>query len=501
MKSLKTITLIISYTILIAALTAFGYGIYFMFDSNHSLAIILLLVLYFTSLIFTIALFVQTRHNAAKISWVIILAIIPVLGHLIFLFFGRRYSKRKELNVYRQKQTFTFERLDQKASKFIEDESVSEIFQKQSSMSARGIYPADFEIYNRGNKAFEELFKDIKSAKKFIHLHYYIVKPGEIFEQFKSLLIEKASQGVEIRMIIDDFGRWALPWHMIKELKDHGIQISIFGKVRFPFIGSKNGYRTHRKMAIIDGKSIHFGGLNIGDEYANLSKRYGLWLDAQTKMTGKAVRSHSLLFIDDWKMLTDIQLNPAMYLLEGSGGSSTSVLVEDSPEVKTAVLKNSLLSWIYSAKKSITISTPYFIPTNEIIVALKTASLSGVDVKIYIPGKPDKKTVLVASHYWAYELMKFGVKFYKTNDILLHSKIGVFDGKYGYVGSANIDMRSLYSQFEALSLVAGPVVNELISVFKHYDQLSTPLAMESVKTNKITSRILRLYANIFSPIM
>ena len=197
--------------------------------------------------------------------------------------------------------------------------------------------------------------------------------------------------------------------------------------------------------------------------------------------------------------MTNKSLNIEKHLNETEVGKSKSILVEDSPEIKDPILQDSLVSWILNAKKSIKIVSPYFIPTEEIIAALRTASLSGVKVTIYMPGKPDKKLVLVASMSYAEILSKYGIKFKVAKNILVHSKLGIFDDKYAYFGTANIDNRSLYSQFEILNLVSGPIVKDIQNLISEYDKLSEVYTFR--KTLKIKGRFLRIVMKIFAPLM
>ena len=491
---MKYLNYLFWYVIGIVFLIGLGYGFYYMYDSGMSVSVVMIIALYSVSVLFNLLIFAQIRHAEAKLSWIIVMTILPVFGHIIFIIFGKRYRGRMSRQNYLSKKTFKHEVLTH-------DKNISTIMKKQSNISKRGVYKANIELYDNGHEGFEKLFEDIKSAEKFIHIHYYIIKPGEIYEHFKSLLIEKAKQGVEVRFIVDDFGRWAMPWYEIKELRKAGIQVGIFGKVFFPFVGSENGYRTHRKMVLIDGTRIHTGGVNIADEYANLNKSFGLWVDFQTTITGEAVRSYSLLFIDDWKIVTEEELDIKKYLVKTTGGKSRSILVEDSPENVEPILENSLVSWIINAKKSITLSTPYFVPSNEIMSALKTAAQSGVKVTIYIPGKPDKKSVLIVSRYRAEELIEHGVVFKETQNILVHSKIGIFDNKYAYLGTANLDLRSLYSQFELLNLVEGPIVGKVNKLFKYYDEFSKDIEIHVHKSNSFKKLIVRIGVFIFSPLM
>ena len=468
-----------------------------MVDSGVGVWLVTLISIYIISVVFSLFLFTQRRHDAAKLSWLLIMIALPIFGHIIFFAFGRRYSGREHQVTYLNKDNFKYEKLgvNKKASK-----SVQDTLMKQQAVSKRGIYDGDYEVFKSGVTAYETLFTDLKKAKKFIHIEMYIFHQGEIYDEFKSIVIEMAKKGVEVKIVVDDFGRWAMPWYEIKELEKRGITVKIFNKVRFPFISSDDGFRNHRKMFIIDGVIAHTGGMNIGDEYASLDKKYGEWIDFQCKVTGKAVRSISLLFLSDWERITKTKLDYNKYLLEKPGGSSQSVLIEDSPETFEPILSESIVSWISRAKKEITLVTPYFIPTPTIFDAIKRAAQSGVDVTIYIPGKSDKNYVMLATMFWVKEISKYGVKFRIMNETIIHSKIGVFDKEIAFFGSSNLDMRSSFSQFEFIMLVSGKVVNDINKTIDSYKVSSRFVTEADYKTSWIKGKIVRTYVTIFSPV-
>ena len=494
---MKFITTALWWSIGLLILVGLGYGFFYMVDSGVGVWLVTLISIYIISVVFSLFLFTQRRHDTAKLSWLMIMIMIPIFGHILFFAFGRRFSGRENQITYLNKENFKHEKLG--ANNKV-DKNVKDILMKQQMVSKRGIYDGDFEVFKNGIDAYERLFIDLKKAKKFIHIEMYIFHQGEIYDEFKSIVIEMAKKGVEVRIVVDDFGRWAMPWYEIKELEKMGINVKIFNKVRFPFISSDDGFRNHRKMFIIDGVIAHTGGMNIGDEYASLDKKYGEWIDFQCKVTGKAVRSISLLFIGDWERLTGKKLSYNKYLLEKSGGSSQAILIEDSPETFESILSDSIVSWISKAKKEITLVTPYFIPTPTIFDAIKRAAQSGVDVTIYIPGKADKNYVMLATMFWAKEISRYGVKFRIMNETIIHSKIGVFDKQTAYFGSSNIDMRSSFSQFEFIMLVSGKAVSDINNTIDTYRLSSKEVTQTDYKTSWIKGKIIRTYVTIFSPV-
>ena len=415
----------------------------------------------------------------------------PIVGHLIFLIFGKIYYKRQDLQSYHQRKTFAFEIFKPEKNRLLQD---------HSRISKRGVYNADFTFFEDGNEAFTNLFNAIARAQNHIHMHWYIIKSGEIYDQWKDLIINKAKAGVEVRLIVDSFGSWALPYWEIKELRAGGVEIQFFEKVYFPFIHSPNVYRTHRKVVIVDGVSVFIGGINIGDEYASLSHWYGRWLDLQARITGEAVRSHALLFIEDWKQITGQWLDPQKYLRADPSGDNRTVLIEDSPEIQQNIAHDTILNLILNARQSITITTPYFVLTQTIIDALRLADQKGIIIKIFVPGLHDKILALKTSYYYIYSLLDTNIKFYKTKSTFLHTKAGIFDDSICYFGTINLDKRSFYSQLEAFNLFYGPATKKLAQVIKGYEKITTKID-KPPRFWKYQKWILKFFVNIFSPLI
>ena len=204
---------IIWYFIGIAFLLVVGYLFYIMYQQVNSIFLVEIVALYSVSSFFNLILFSQNRHAGAKLSWIIVMTLLPIFGHIIFVIFGQRYSKRISIEKYQQRETFKYEK---------NGVSGLDIQNKQTKISNRNLYQANMKLHKTGAEGFKALFKDLESAKSFIHLQYYIIKPGEIYEHLKQILIKKVKEGVKVRFIIDDFGRWGMPWYEIKDLREKG---------------------------------------------------------------------------------------------------------------------------------------------------------------------------------------------------------------------------------------------------------------------------------------
>ena len=204
--NMKYIKYFLGYLFLVSLVTGVGYGMYILYDYGYSMSVIILLSLYVVNFSTTLVIFVQYRHSGAKLSWLLAMAMFPLLGHLLFFVFGLRYKNREELKKYRSRKNFKYENYNPYNLIHV-DEKYRDVFKRQSHITQRGVYKADIKLYKTGDCGYDALFEDLSKAKKFIHMHYYIIKPGEIYEQFKNILIKRAKAGVKIRLIVDDFGR------------------------------------------------------------------------------------------------------------------------------------------------------------------------------------------------------------------------------------------------------------------------------------------------------
>lgn len=466
-----------------------------------SITLILLIATYVLNIIAGFMLFASNRESYSKLSWFILIIIFPIVGAFFFFIFGIRFRGRMSDAKYQELYSSTYSK--QKNDSLINmNTTIKRSMNEISIASKRAILSCDIEIIDNGGEAYRQIFNDMRNAKKFIHAHYYIFKEGDIFEEFKSILISKVKEGVEVRLIIDDFGHWALPWYELANLKKIGIEVAVWAKVHFPFISGENGYRTHRKLMIIDGEKVFVGGVNISDEYANLSKKYGYWYDMQTKIQGHGARSYCLLFINDWYFMGNKKISIAKYApYAGDQDGSHLIMIESGPDNLMSKSLDAITKLIMSARSSIYLTTPYFIPNKGLINALRAAASIGVDIKIIIPDLIDKKNVMLITHYYARQLQGYGVKFYTINDAFMHTKLGIFDGKIAYTGTLNLDIRSFYQQFEVINIVSGKAVITLNKLFETYIEYSTPKIFKVIQNQKLHNRAYTVLVRIFAPLM
>ncbi|MGL5617912.1 MAG: cardiolipin synthase [Metamycoplasmataceae bacterium] len=463
--------------------------------------ILAIIIFYAVNIIMSVWIFSKERNYETKLSWLIFIIIAPVLGHIIFLFLGRKnVFQESKLEYEKCYKSFANEKIKIDYHK----DKLSNLEKKMSSLIMRNWKNSSFEIYKHGFEAYESLFKDIKNAKHHIHIEMYIMKQSETYDQFKSILIKKANEGIKIKILIDDFGKWAFNDNELDEMKEAGISIVIFNKIRFPFLNIKQTFRLHRKAVIIDGNIVHTGGINISDEYFSYNKKFGYWVDINARVTGDLCNDFSQLFLYSWFQITNKRLNSETYITKQKNKNinSKALFLEEGPNVKEYFLEKSLMHSISFSSKRIRFATPYFIPSKKILEQLQFALLEGVEVEIFIPGKADKKMILEATHHYLNDLILNGAKVYEINDMFLHSKIGTFDNTLGYLGTINLDMRSLYSNYESLSYITGEAVSNLDAIFDDYKKYANLVIPKNKKKGRSILYLINIFlVRLLSPLM
>ncbi len=410
--------------------------------------------------VLALMIFMSNKNHNAKISWLIAIITFPIVGHFLYIFSGLNFNNRKYHRLvekhFIENEIIDFEDEQKWFLKNNDDVEIKRIVKFISTITNNYIHNnSTIKFIDDGNEKYNLLFKHLRNAKNFIHIEYYLIHDGDIFRELKSILIEKANQGLEIRILLDDMGLMAFPTKHIFDLKKVGIKIARQNKLYFPFLTSAQNYRNHRKIVIIDNEVAFFGGMNVGDEYISKSKKFGYWRDSHYIVTGTIIRSLAILFAKDWVRWTKELLIDNKYLIAMPTGNEdgNTLLIPSGPNDKHFTMKNILLKLINSANKSILITTPYFSPDSDIIEALKNSAMSGVEIKILIPGKADKQLVYFMTKIKASELIEYGAKIYYYKNTFVHKKTFVFDHKFAIVGSINLDHRALFLNFELSAFV------------------------------------------------
>jgi len=306
-----------------------------------------------------------------------------------------------------------------------------------------------------GSKAFPSMMKAIEEAKDFVHLEFYRFDIDETGNSFRFALMDKARAGVEVRIIMDDVGSWSFKSRYIKEMRSAGVKIYPFMPVRFPWLTNKLNYRNHRKILVVDGTVGFMGGLNIADKYMHGLADLGPWRDTHIEIRGEAVAAMNAVFLTDWYFVSGEVLTgiPKYFRQEKTGTDCWIQIASSGPDSDWATIMQVHFSAIATAKTCIYISTPYFSPNESILTALKTAALSGVDVRLILPGKSDSVIGNWNSRSYIEELLEAGVRIYLYSSGFNHSKYILVDSIFASIGSVNVDMRSFDLNFEITALV------------------------------------------------
>lgn len=470
-----------------------------------SVAYILIFIL---NIIFVIVIISENRNPVRSIAWITVLTMIPIVGFIFYLFFGREQRSQKMIS---RKGKRKLQRLvtnnisiNEKEISSLSPSIIQQLVLGNRLTGAMVTLNNGITVYTSGKDKFNDLFNDIKNAKSFIHLQYYIIEDDTIGRELKKLLIEKALQGIEIRVLYDDVGCWS--WRekkFFKEMTDAGIEAKPFFKVTFPQLANKLNYRNHRKIAIIDGITGYIGGMNIADRYIDGGK-FGKWRDTHIRIKGEAVNELQSIFLVDWNFTTKELLSKQSYFpkINKQEKGATIQLLTSGPLDEHKAIALTFLKMISAAKKRIYLQTPYFLPNSEMSKALKIAALSGVDVRVMIPERSDSKLLQYATNSYITEMLKAGIKIYMYKGGFLHSKSLLIDNEITSIGSTNFDLRSFEQNFEINAFIFDKDFNEEnANIFMQDIKSSVKITLKSWSKRSFFSKIHESLSRLFSPVL
>lgn len=474
---------------------------------------VLISIIYLSLLVISCSIiFLERKRPEKTIAWLSIFIFLPPLGIFLYIFIGRNWKRRRLSDERTLRELRGLVKPILRKDKYKKFASLVNLITNNSECPV--FYNNNIRIYKDGNEKFLEFKEDLRNAKQNIHLEYYIVNSDEIGNEIKDILIDKAKEGVKVRFIVDKMGSAHTKKRYIDEMKSNGVDIEIYSYFLAPFlrfINTQINYRNHRKIAVIDGKIGYIGGINIGDEYLGKGK-LGYWRDTTLRIEGEAALGLQGFFLDDY---FDIKrVNKSSMTLPKDIKSlfpntheryeeSLVQLVKSGPNSEYPNIMHAIIKMITMATKKIYITTPYFVPSESIMEALKIAIISGVDVRILFPGKPDHWIVYYASRTYLYELLKCGAKvyFYKE-DSFIHSKVMTIDGAFGTVGSANMDIRSFELNHEANAIIYDEII--IGELDKQFFEDIKKSRVVSINELELCSRKVRIYeglARIFSALL
>ena len=403
-------------------------------------------------IIVMVRVLMDNRQPAKTMAWMLVLTFIPMLGSILYFFFGQTTRKERKIWQYSMDQLTKhsmLEFVEQKRLHLpIEYRELIKLFMNQNWVLP--FKNNETEIYTSGYEFFPSLLMEIGKAEHHIHLDTFIIASDPLGQIVADALIDKARQGVEVRVIYDDVGSWKTKNRFFERMRAEGIEVYPFMPVRFPIFTSKVNYRNHRKICVIDGEVGFIGGMNVAKRYIKGIKKLA-WRDTHVKITGAAVYGLQRAFLVDWffvsrELITDHVYYPASKVAEND---SLIQIVTSSPTSLWPEIEQGYVRVLASAKRYVYMETPYFLPTDPILFAMRTAALSGVDVRLMIPYETDTKIVEWASRTYVLATVKAGVKVYLYKAGFNHSKLLVADDSMATIGSTNVDFRSFENDFEA----------------------------------------------------
>lgn len=474
----------------------------------------LVTILYFLTVVFIAILIILENRNPEKtISWILILVLLPFVGIVVYLFFGQEYRKtkmysRKGLKDLEKLRNLTLEQLDNlPANQF---QISKKLYSKKrmmnlllSNSNAILTNNNEIQILRNGAETFPEIFRVMEQARHHIHLEYYIIENDRIGNYLRELLIRKAGEGVEVRLIFDDVGSWELKKKFIRSMSDAGVKVDCFMKVRFPMLTSRVNYRNHRKILVVDGETAFVGGLNFADRYQDGVPGIGPWRDTHLKVIGGGATALQIIFMADWYFVSKEVLKGEDYFKPFESGEGKLVqMTASGPDSDWESIGQAYFAAIASATDYVYISTPYLMPTDDIVTALKTSALGGIDVRIIVPGLSDAITPKWGTNSYIEELLEAGVKIYFYKAGFTHSKVIIADGVFSSVGTANLDFRSLETNFEVNAMIYDEeIAGILASQFLDDQEKSELIILEEWRNRPRMNKIKESFARIISPML
>ncbi|WP_088071305.1 cardiolipin synthase [Gottfriedia luciferensis] len=476
---------------------------------------ILTILLIVNILLAGVLVFIEKRDVVATWAWLMILLFIPIVGFLIYLFLGRQLKQKNFYHLSSKERSYLQLAVTEQANQINHDNNFrqDDLLSRHSHLimmnlkSANALLTTDNEIqtFSDGHKKFNSLFQDIKLAKKEINIQYYIIQRDSLGIKLRDELTKKAKEGVKVRVLYDDIGSKRITPSFFKELVNHGGEIEAFFPSFLRLINFRLNNRNHRKLCIIDGEIAYIGGFNVGNEYLGIDKKFGYWRDTHFRIKGEAVNQIQGRFILDWQQATNQHVHSMEDFSFNTGkvnGHIPIQIVASGPNSETEHLKNMYVKLIMSAKKSVYIQTPYFIPDASFMDACKIAILSGIDVRIMLPSKPDHPFVYWASLSYAGELLSYGAKILLYENGFLHAKTIVIDQEVASVGTTNIDTRSFKLNFEINAIVySKKEATELQNLFILDSDLCSELTFEKYQERSVIIKLKEAISRLLSPIL
>jgi cardiolipin synthase A/B len=476
-----------------------------------NILLFLIVVILFLNILFSLSLiFIERKDPTTTWAWLLILLVLPGLGFMIYIILGQNLSRQK---IFKEKI-----RVDEHKRKNINENYEGDIpihdggerFSDLRNMNfnhsgAKYTTNNNVSVYVNGEDKFKQLIEDIKNAKRYIHIEYYIFKNDILGKEIIKELTKKAQCGLEVRLLVDSMGSRKLTKKATKKYIEAGGKFSIFFPGIVPHINTRINYRNHRKIVVIDGEYGYVGGFNVGAEYISKDPEVGFWRDTHVRIEGEAVDDLNERFLLDWCYAADEEIEDFDKYSSSNNKDVGDVgiqIVTSGPDHKEQYIRNAYIKLINNAKENVYLETPYLIPDSPILESLKISALSGVDVRIIIPGRPDHIYMQWAASSYVGELLEAGIKIYNYQKGFIHAKTIVADSTVMSIGTANMDIRSFKLNFEVNAFIFDDrIAKEGEAQFMRDMEASKEMTKEIYNNRSTIIRIKESIIRLLSPIL
>ena len=468
-------------------------------------------ILYGITAVAIIGVVVSENRNPVKtLAWVTVLVLLPVVGIILYIFFGRSLrhirmiSRKKRLkltnrddikHLMRSRQVVRYE--DKKS------EHQQMINLVNSIQGSPYLANNEVEIFTNGKDKFDALKQDLLAAERYIHIQYYIIENDKLGNEIADILKQKVAEGVKVRVLYDHVGSFHFDMSYFKKLRKAGADVYPFMKITFPEFANRINWRNHRKIVIIDGKVGYIGGMNIADRYIDGGKM-NKWRDTHLRVKGDIVAALQVSFAIDWNFMKRELIEESVDMVEpGSIANPIAMqLVTSGPTSQWVNMAFVFQKAIDCASKCVYIQTPYFLPSDSLLKALQVAALSKVDVRLMIPRKPDSILLRYASYSYVKQCLTAGIKIYFYEPGMLHSKVVLIDDDFVTTGSTNFDFRSIEHNFEANVLLYSKEFNHrMLEVMRADMRECSRISLRAWRKRPLWQKAVESIVRLFGPLL
>lgn len=463
------------------------------------------------STVFIIIIILSENRNPVKsLAWVTVLLSLPVFGLILYIFFGRNIKNTRMISRRNRRKLRRVERpvSTDPRTENLGLHSLQQIGMGRSLTGAQYYTGNAVEVFTDGSHKFERLIEDLRAARKSINLQYYIFEDDAIGRRVADILIDKARQGLEVRLMYDHVGSISVSNKFFKRLCDAGVQAAPFFRVTFPQLATRINWRNHRKVCVIDGEVGYIGGMNVADRYLDGGKKFDVWRDTHVRVTGPVLAALQYSFAVDWNFMSGELIENSISADAAAGNALDAIsgvgaqLLTSGPTSQWPNIEMAFHKAIANAQRRVYIQTPYFLPTEGLLKALQSAALSHVDVRIMMPQHSDSRLLTLASASYIGECLRAGIKFYLYKPGMLHAKMMIVDDELVTIGSTNFDFRSFETNFESnMFFYSKELAAKMLDVFRADQQQCERINAAQWRHRPLLKKALESLLRLLSPIL